>query len=62
MIAKLAPLAFTLFQSTLPCHPDTSKPLGWALLSRFEGLAVTKPRTDAKMMFEHFMVEFEGGS
>jgi hypothetical protein len=27
------------------------------LLSRFEGLALTRPRIDAKMMDEHFMMK-----
>jgi hypothetical protein len=57
-MAKLAPSAFTLAQSTLPCQPDVSRPSGLDLLSMFEGLALTRPRIDAKMRVEHFMMDF----
>ncbi len=57
-MAKLAPLAFTWAQSTLPCQPDVSQPSGLDLLSMFEGLALTRPRIDAKMRVEHFMMTF----
>ena len=56
-MAKLAPSAFTWAQLTLPCQPDISHPCGLDLLSRFEGLALTRLRIDAKMMNEHFMTK-----
>jgi hypothetical protein len=57
MMAKLAPFDFTEFQSTFPCQLDTSKPCGWDLLSKLEGLALTRLRIDAKITVEHFMVK-----
>jgi hypothetical protein len=56
-MAKLAPSLFTLAQSTLPCHPETSHPFGFDRLSREEGLALTRAR-DAAMIAKYFMMEF----
>ena len=58
-MAKLAPLALTWLQLTSPCQPETSKPWGWDLLSKLEGLALTRPRIDAKMTAEDFMMRIE---
>jgi hypothetical protein len=58
-MAKLAPSAFALAQSTLPCQAETSKPCGFDLVSRREGLALTSPKAAATRATEYFIMNSE---
>lgn len=51
-----APFAFALAKSTLVWYPEISNPLGLALVSRFDGMALTRLMPVATTARETFMM------